>query len=398
MKIIQHSNIEALLKDVKDIIEKDKADKKQRGEDFNVFSVLQMESNETKTHSNMIAALLNPKGNHYAGSQFLERFLNQISYSYEGENLDEVHVVTEYYLGKINEDYTKGGYIDILITFNSGKTIAIENKIYAGDQQKQMYRYSLYNKGQSKLYYLNLFGETPSNASLNELSHEDYKAITYDNNIIKWLESCSEIQNLSAIVKTTIKQYLILIKQLTYTMDSTLEEQLDYIILNNLEAAKLIKRHYQRSVFKVREKFKKAIYLKLKEVFENSFDVSEGNDCNHKYSQIWINVKRKQRVYHFGIESFSGKGVNNNILFVGLLDRENDYKFLLEGCKRHNSYWPVVKDFKTLENDFLNLSSTRVLEKLGQDKEYFESMVGHVVNQAVNFISTYNSFFTNNYK
>lgn len=47
---------------------------KNKGELFNTFSILKMETAENKTHSNFIAELLNPKGSHLKGSIFLERF------------------------------------------------------------------------------------------------------------------------------------------------------------------------------------------------------------------------------------------------------------------------------------------------------------------------------------
>ena len=45
------------------------------GENFNVFSILQMESAEVKTHSAIIAELLNPQGSHSQGTLFLKLFL-----------------------------------------------------------------------------------------------------------------------------------------------------------------------------------------------------------------------------------------------------------------------------------------------------------------------------------
>jgi len=368
MKHLQEpETITEILNKVQQIVLKDKKDKREKGEDFNVFSVLQMESNETKTHSNMLAALLNPKQDHYYGSRFLKLFLDQIGYDYDGENLDQTHVQTEYHLGKINKEYTEGGFIDILITFASGKTIAIENKIYAGDQRYQMYRYSLYNKGNSSLYYLNLDGKPPHSKSLHTLTDEDYFKLSYVEEIVSWLEACLQMVNneKSSIVEATLKQYLYLIKKLTFTMNNNLEHRLNEIILNNLEAAKYIQTHYQRAVLKVREKFRNAVFENLiNNLDEKIAVVWLGNDCTHRFSQIWIDIKLKNtQLRRFGLESFSGKGVNNNRIFIGLLDKENSYDFLIDGCQRHNGYWPVIKDIKTPEDNFLNISavSSRVV-------------------------------------
>ena len=383
--------ITEVLNKVQQIVLQDKEDKREKGEDFNVFSVMQMESNETKTHSNMLAALLNPKQDHYYGAQFLKLFLEQIGYDYEGENLNQTRIQTEYHLGKINKEYTEGGFIDILITFSSGKTIAIENKIYAGDQKFQIYRYSLYNQGNSSLYYLNLFGDNPSKESLNGLKEEAYSKINYAEDIVNWLNTCIQIVKAGSIVEATLKQYLYLIRKLTFTMDNKLEDQLSEVILNNLEAAKYIQTHYQRAVLKVREKFRAAIAEALKKHPQlQDGKVFLGNACSHRFSQIWIDLYRENRQFkRFGIESFSGKGVNNNQIFVGILDKGGKYDFKIEGCKRHNAFWPVIKDIKTPEDNFLNISSTGILEQLAQDSTYFENMVEATVKQAVAFIAAY---------
>ena len=105
-----------------------------------------------------------------------------------------------------------GGFIDLLITFPSGKAIAIENKIYAGDQPKQMYRYSLYKGDLCSLYYLNLYGGKPSPDSLYELTEDNYSIITYKHDIITWLNKCLGIVKSGSVVENAIKQYQILIK------------------------------------------------------------------------------------------------------------------------------------------------------------------------------------------
>ena len=223
-----------LLSNTKKVVDKHEKESKARGEDFNIFSVLGMESSETKTHSGMIVALLDPKGNHYQETTFLKLYLDEIGYEYGNENLSQVKVKAEHHLGTITADYMSGGFIDILISFPSGKAIAIENKIYAGDQPKQMYRYSLYKKELCELYYLNLYGSKPSSDSLHILKDSDYNIISYRNQIIEWLEKCRQSVTSGSILETSIRQYYILIKQLTNTMDHQLEQELNNIIFENL--------------------------------------------------------------------------------------------------------------------------------------------------------------------
>lgn len=133
------------------------------GENFNVFRVLGLTSNEVRTHSAFIAELLNPKGSHGCIDTFLKLFnerlrssINeQIKESSENNNIlldridkfsssDKCNAFVEYYIGQINEDSTIGGRIDILLRDQNNLEIIIENKIYAYEQDNQLIRYYNY--------------------------------------------------------------------------------------------------------------------------------------------------------------------------------------------------------------------------------------------------------------
>ena len=94
--------------------------------DYNVFDVL--ETKEVK-HSKFIASLLDPKGLHYQGDLFLNKFI-------------EVCGIDDFGLDTLNSQvYREYKNIDIYIT-DGNKHIIIENKICdAKDQDKQIYRY-----------------------------------------------------------------------------------------------------------------------------------------------------------------------------------------------------------------------------------------------------------------
>lgn len=52
---------------------------KLNGENFNIFSILGLESNENRKHSNFIAALLNPKSTHGQSNIFLDLFIKHFN-------------------------------------------------------------------------------------------------------------------------------------------------------------------------------------------------------------------------------------------------------------------------------------------------------------------------------
>ncbi|PKH52149.1 hypothetical protein CXF68_16260 [Tenacibaculum sp. Bg11-29] len=391
---MEYTKLETLLHESGDIVSAHLKDSREKGEDFNVFSILGMETNETKTHAAMLVALLDPKGTHYQNEKFLTLFLKEIGYkNYEEEDLMLVKVKTEHYLGKIPEDYTSGGFIDILITFPSGKAIAIENKIDAGDQPKQLYRYSLFKGGACDLFYLSKTGRQPTKESLDNLTDRDYKVISYNNHILNWLTQCLAIVKTNSIVESVIKQYQILIKNITNSMDNNLENDLNTLIVNNLEEAKYIHSHYQKAIDNIRDKFRNAICDKLNNL-ELNVNAVLGNDITNVYSQIWLKsdaLDKKGAL--LGLESFSGQGNTKGCMFVGILDRKNEYDTIRDGDYRLSSYWPLISDLKTTEDNPLNLTSTNTLEKLINNPTYFEEMVTTVVNQTKDFVDAYHDLY-----
>ena len=102
---------------------------KRRGNnDFNPYLQMLSESDEVNLHSSLIYGFLDPKNNHYQGDVFLETFLESVGLkAWFGDTSNaEVHKERK--------------RIDIYIT-NDNRHIIIENKIWAGDQDRQIERY-----------------------------------------------------------------------------------------------------------------------------------------------------------------------------------------------------------------------------------------------------------------
>lgn len=158
-----------------------KQEKFKRGDCFNIFEIMRAQHDEVTTHSAMLASLLNPNGSHGAGCVFLDLFMEHVvtplvkgessngnSFSFDMANSK---TKVEYQIGDKTNDFEEGGRIDILIeNEDSKKAIIIENKIYAGDQKKQLYRYykfaEKYGPGNYILLYLTLDGHEPSEESI----------------------------------------------------------------------------------------------------------------------------------------------------------------------------------------------------------------------------------------
>lgn len=196
-------------------------ERNRKGENYNLFSILNIERYELK-HSALIANLLDPKGSHGCGDAFLRAFfeiaLKERAYPFEDCTLPDSD--TEYYTGPIAGD--TGGRIDILVK-SSRYGLIIENKIYAGDQDKQLTRYDNYGKetfGADKylLAYLTLYGYDASKESTATKSAEEvgYLRLSYAEDILRWLEQCVRLADNKPLVRESLNQYIRTIKQLTY--------------------------------------------------------------------------------------------------------------------------------------------------------------------------------------
>lgn len=217
------------------------------GRNFNLFSILNLSTSENRTHSAFLRELLDPKGSHGQGDVFLRLFIEDVvpvemrpSFSFDTASAS---VKCEHDIGTIHSDGCEGGRIDIYLWDKYQNQIAIENKIYAGDQDKQLIRYSNFLKKGNKdklLLYLTLDNKTASKesaeyapAEVDKAKHiylkdkEDYCSISYKEHIRKWLEACRKEVVTIPTVREGITQYIVLVDNLTNnTMDSKTKKEL----------------------------------------------------------------------------------------------------------------------------------------------------------------------------
>lgn len=230
--------LESLLKQISQLNKHYEEIAKVTGENFNIFQVLGLTSDEL-SHSSFISTLLDPQGTHGKSHIFLKLFLDEVGIKdFSPEN---AKVETEKFIGKINKNHDNGGRIDVVITDkNSNNQILIENKIYAIDQEKQLFRYHE-SKNDAKLLYLTLNGIDASIQSLNGLTDNDYLRVSYRENIKNWLENCKKESTDNPLLRETIVQYINLINKLTgQSRSKTMGDDLINILMsdnNNIDSA-----------------------------------------------------------------------------------------------------------------------------------------------------------------
>lgn len=148
--------------------------------DFNVFNRIEPDENAL---SDIIADMLDPAGSHGQQRMFLDAFLrildSNVSFSTPFSGFCEVRREAFYTNGN------DSGKIDILVTFDSGFRIGIENKLEEGDDRDQLLRYLNYlnrvSNGKFRLIYL-----TPDGGA-KPIDDKRLLPMSYRSEILKWL-------------------------------------------------------------------------------------------------------------------------------------------------------------------------------------------------------------------
>ena len=152
---MNQETIESLIQIYKNLKEEQAKLKSEGINDYNLITSLLKKSDEVRVHSRFLKSMLNPKGLHYRGPDFLELFLNL--YIPEGKRPNAAQCSV----------YAEKDKIDLLIE-DGEKYVIIENKIYAADQPFQITRYiDIVLKKEASpenitVVYLSLNGKDPS--------------------------------------------------------------------------------------------------------------------------------------------------------------------------------------------------------------------------------------------
>ena len=333
------------------------------GGQFNMFRICGVNHYEN-THSAILAEFLNPKGTHGLKSKLLECFIKTLgeNFTINGFNCENARIYTEY--------STSEGRIDILIEDEKRKkAIIIENKIYANDQLNQLERYDSYaegkyQKGNYQILYLTLDGKEATKQSGEGVS---YLTISYEENIINWLEKCVAIASRFPIVRETIIQYINHLKELTHQdMNNKNKEEITEVLskIENLKAAKIIYQNYLAtfdSIIKKHFNPKMEEFAKqegLEYIYENSEELYVRFYLTNPLWQekCWIGFTFEKYKYYYGLYNNPNKYKisDENIKKIHeQLNKLGIYSLL------ESEWWPLYKYIPNLtmdnwENDIIN--------------------------------------------
>ncbi len=208
-------------------------EQKSSEHDYNILTVLGVDDKEVRL-CRLIGDLLDPNGAHGLGCMPLERFLDQLRIlgRFKGD-LNNAYVVLE-------DVIDSNRRVDIAI-YIGNSVIPIEAKIYAGDQDSQLFDYYNYysNSGKEidKIYYLTPLVKEPSENSRESLKKTQYANISFDKTIKDWLGSILEKGIEDIRVKSLIEQFIEVILKMCKEANIT-EIVGKYIDFDNTEKKK----------------------------------------------------------------------------------------------------------------------------------------------------------------
>ena len=198
---------EALLAQTRVLKDKHDALAAATGENFNLFAILGRETDEVQTHSAILAELLDPSGSHGQGAVFLRHFLARIGI---------MDMVADAACVQAEEWIDSNSRVDILIETDSTR-ILIENKINGRDQRGQLERYHAYavRRPNAKVVYLTLHGDPPSPESLGDLPLDKVALVSYETDVLSWLDDCVKHAALVPQLREILAHYQGLLRKLT---------------------------------------------------------------------------------------------------------------------------------------------------------------------------------------
>ncbi|MEM9391721.1 MAG: PD-(D/E)XK nuclease family protein [Bacteroidota bacterium] len=361
-------SINKVLSNTSKIIRRQEELKKLKGESFNIFSILQIEHSENRTHSAFLAELLNPKGSHLCGAVFLKHFFKVLNYD-EAFDTKSANVELEKHIGSVDNESQTGGRIDIWISDLEGNSVSIENKIYAGDQEMQILRYYNFRPDRNKVYYLTLDGQDPSKSSSGNLkSGENFFCISYEKTILEWLNLCLKEAVELPILRESIKQYIILIKKLTGQLaDNQMESELFESIKKNSQAARLIASEWWKAEVKITRIFLDEVISILKNSLGEDYTIYQDDDLNKAYTGLYIKNKSWNGLY---IKLDGDPKIPWSHTYYGIVGNKREYDY--DQIKKEFANVDLLSGFKSSDawpfwSRILRFHETEVRDKLFDD-------------------------------
>jgi len=286
---------------------------------FNLLSALHIEHYETQTHSQIILFLLNDTCLPNERNTFLYLFLQTLKIP--KTFLDEQWKVYR------EKSFDSGkSRIDFVIESQSFCAI-IEMKIDAKDGDSQLARYASFGRKKRKrycVYYLTLDGHEPEEQSIRGVDEDKLMCISFETEIVLWLQNCMRTVKKGSYKYSFLKQYLGAVKHITGTNDEVVSVT---DLLNSSEMARtaqiIMNSFYEKMDDITIQFFKKLGSMIAKAAETSTIYYTDAVD-------IFLEKFTCKRHNYYVILSLSIIDLKELIIMLGFSedDKENNYPYL----------------------------------------------------------------------
>lgn len=334
--------------------------------EFNIFETLKIVNSEIR-HSNVLAWLFNPDGNHGLGNYFLHQFLKFLISSnkqFITENID----IFDFELFKYSDVEVRREWnrIDLLILikeYSKQIAVVIENKIFTTEGYNQLKGYRDIVEREFKDFIKIYIYLTPELIETDNLSDTNWVNIDYKSisRIIDYLIKYRK-DSINENVLSFINQYNIILKRYIVG-NSEIERICKQIYKKNKETLELIFEYKPDNYYEISEKIKTLIKncpdLELDQSGKRYIKFTT-DSFDKKIDKIGNSYLKSKRVLLFEFENCEKKVVLNLYIYPALQDYRNKlYDFFKSNPKLFNNTkrklgdkWQSVyqKKFLTKEN------------------------------------------------
>jgi len=297
---------------------------------FNIFKTLGIERKEVDLHSKFLYELLNPYGCHNQGKIYLELFIKQLT-KRENIDLSKVQVTREHVIqGNRRIDFV----IKNVLIDEENITLLIEMKIDASDQPNQLKDYDVYGQGLNskyELFYLTLDGSEASEESTG-CEELEYKKISFEGEILKFIEKSIEKSSTIPSVRETLAQYRKTILDICSEPEEEDKKIMKEFLLekDNLKIIDELSKAIPEAKFEIELKFwnelKEGVEKELKNYnfsLDEVYSKLNRNEIKNMTNNKWLPIQ----LYYVYEEKF-----NKNIFNIGIetSPAEKDFYFFFQ--------------------------------------------------------------------
>ena len=230
--------------------------------EFDAFALLGISTSE-KTHSDILAWLLNPQGNHSAGNFFLTEFLLETKAATDEQVRDIDRSETSVQREWRNVVGGETGFLDIIILNTEASfACAIENKIRSGEHGEQLTRYRQALEQEHGNFHRSYLFVSPQGTAPERPEERCFWTSVDYGTILQLIEKTLEdgVNPDNEEVKAFLRQYVTTLRR-RIVPDTNLKQLATKIYLLHREAIDLIHRHKDGYINDLGDICKEAIEL-----------------------------------------------------------------------------------------------------------------------------------------